>query len=312
MANYLITGGCGFIGSHLCYRLIELGHSVLVLDDLSTGKLANLPQAAQFIEGDIRDKALLINLLANVDGCFHLAAIASVQLCHDDWMKAHEINLTGTINIFEAAKCATRHGNIPKIVYASSAATYGNIDIFPLNESMSSPISVYGVNKLCNEYYARIATSAYGIKTTGLRLFNIYGPRQNPNSAYSGVITIFLNRLFANEPLIIYGDGKQSRDFVYVEDAVNFFLSAMHTHLEQANVFNVCSGTSVTIKEIGDVLANALGIVPRYIYQPGKPGDIYQSFGDPTFATKMLHTTATTSLLDGLTRLITYHKQVVT
>ncbi len=309
MAAYLVTGGGGFIGSHLCHKLIQLGHTVYVLDNLSTGKFENLPDGVIFTEGDVRDLDLLIKLLRPLDGCFHLAAIASVPLCNDFWVEAHHVNLSGTINVFEAAKKAKPNGLPLRVVYASSAAVYGDLTSFPLTETMSSPISVYGLNKLCCEYYAHMANSAYQIPSVGLRLFNIYGPRQNPNSSYTGVITIFLNQLTANEPFIIYGDGKQSRDFIYVADTIKFFLAAMQVPMCHSAVFNVCSGHSVSIKMVGDQLAQLVDVNPRYVYEPARVGDIYYSLGDPSHASEILHVNTTTKLIDGLRSLIDYQKQ---
>jgi UDP-glucose 4-epimerase len=306
MASYLVTGGCGFIGSHLCERLIGLGHKVQVLDNLSTGTLNNLPQDAEFINGDVRDLDLIIRLLNHTDGCFHLAAIASVQICNDDWVNAHHVNLSGTINIFEAARRASYKKFPIPVVYTSSAAVYGDLTTLPLSEEMAAPISVYGVNKFACESYAHLATSLYGVPTVGLRLFNVYGPRQNPNSSYTGVITKFIHNINENEPLTIYGDGKQSRDFIYVEDVVKFYIQSMDRQFNDWRVYNVCTGMSISIKEIGDLLSQLKNVGPHYIYKGPKPGDIYHSLGSPEYAYKNLNIKATVPLKEGLLKLIMY------
>ncbi|MGH7152360.1 MAG: NAD-dependent epimerase/dehydratase family protein, partial [Acetobacteraceae bacterium] len=186
MATWLVTGGAGFIGSHLCDALLRRGDAVRVLDDLSTGKRENLPAGAELMIGDIADPAAVERALAGVDGCFHLAAIASVARGIDDWLGTHCTNLTGTITVFDAVR---RHP-VP-VIYASSAAVYGDCPAQPLTErAPTAPLSAYGADKLGCELHARVARQVHGITTVGLRFFNVYGPRQDPDSPYSGVISI--------------------------------------------------------------------------------------------------------------------------
>lgn len=223
MARYLVTGGAGFIGSHLCELLLAEKHTVCILDCLSSGRRENIPTNAEFIQGDIEDRALLTEIMSDVDGCFHLAAIASVPACNQDWLNAHQVNLTNTLNIVDSARGNSKRKSVP-VVFASSAAVYGNNTDLPLTESsITQPISIYGVNKLCCEYYLRVASELFQVPCTCLRLFNVYGPRQLADSSYSGVITRFINNINQDQPLTIYGTGEQTRDFICVTDVARFF-----------------------------------------------------------------------------------------
>src|SRR5271170_1197251 len=213
MARFLITGGCGFIGSHLADALIGRAHLVRILDNLSTGKRENAPAQAELIVGDITDRARLAAATAGMDGIFHLAAIASVDASRRDWLGCHAVNLGGCINVFDAARRPGGAGL--RVVYASSAAVYGDSAAVPLNEAdLARPINAYGADKLGCELHGRVATLIHGVPAVGLRLFNVYGPRQDPSSPYSGVISIFADRLRRNAPIDIEGDGRQVRDFV--------------------------------------------------------------------------------------------------
>jgi UDP-glucose 4-epimerase len=298
MAKYLVTGGCGFIGSHLSDALAADGHSVRILDDLSTGRRENAPKQAEILVGDVADAALVRRALAGCDGCFHLAAIASVQRGNEDWLGTHAANLTGTIAVLDAA----REGRLP-VVYASSAAVYGDNPEQPLKESAATrPLSAYGADKLGSELHARVGTLAHGVPTFGFRFFNVYGPRQDPSSPYSGVISIFADRLKAGGEVVFFGDGGQSRDFVYVADVVRHLLAAMRRRPEPPAVFNVCTGRSTTIRELASVLARLCGVELRVSTQPERIGDIRVSLGDPTAATAALGVAAEISLAEGLRR----------
>ena len=223
MSLYLVTGGAGFIGSHLCDALIGRGDSVRVLDDLSTGHRANLPDGVDLVVGDIADPETASRATAGVDGCFHLAAIASVERGINDWLGTHRANLTGAIAIFEAIR---RHGTKVPVVYASSAAVYGDSRTLPIPETAERrPLSAYGADKLGCELHAVTASHVHGIPTVGLRFFNVYGPRQDPKSPYSGVISIFCERILNGMPIQIYGDGAQTRDFIHVSDVVAALLA---------------------------------------------------------------------------------------
>ena len=202
MTCFLVTGGCGFIGSHLVESLVNEGHKVRVLDDLSTGKRENVPAQCEVVVGSVTDNQLVRDCMTDIDGCFHLAAIASVQESNENWLGTHEVNLTGTINVFDACR-----KNRTPVVYASSAAVYGDNAEMPLKESSGvRPLTAYGADKLACELHAQVASLVHSVPTSGMRFFNVYGPRQNLSSAYSGVISIFVDRILRHEPLCIYGD----------------------------------------------------------------------------------------------------------
>jgi UDP-glucose 4-epimerase len=300
MAHYMVTGGCGFIGSHLCEALLARGDRVRILDDLSTGKLANKPADAEFIRGDIADGACVARALAGTDGCFHLAAISSVEEANRDWLGTHRCNLTGTIVVFDAARRADAGRPIP-VVYASSAAVYGDNPYVPLDEMAATrPLSAYGADKLGCEFHARIAADVHGVPTVGLRFFNVFGPRQDPRSPYSGVISIFADRLCAGRPVTVYGDGHQTRDFVYVADVVTALLAAMRLMPAGSPVFNVCTGRMISILDVAHTIAGLCGVSPAIDFQPARAGEVRVSLGDPTRAAAVLGIRATTDLRTGL------------
>jgi UDP-glucose 4-epimerase len=299
MARYLVTGGAGFIGSHLVEALRGDGHAVRVLDDLSSGKRSNLPRQVELMTADITDRDAVDRAFDGIDGCFHLAAIASVVENRDDWPRVHEVNLTGTINVFARAGCS-RLRPVP-VVYASTAAVYGDCAVLPAGESAcAAPRSAYGADKRGCELHARVAGAARGVPTLGLRFFNIYGPRQDPRSPYSGVIAVFADRLQRGEPVEVFGDGEQVRDFVFVGDAVAALRRAMSAAGPDARVFNVCTGVGTTVRGLAETIAGLcrtrLVVSPR----PARCGDVQNSIGDPGRAARELGFRARTALADGL------------
>ena len=202
MQLFLVTGGCGFIGSHLCEALLRAGHQVRVLADLSSGFLRNLPDGVEFQQGDIADPVAIRRAVDGVSGCFHLAAIASVEKGVQDWLGTHNANLTGTINLFNAVRGLPNARDVP-VIYASSAAVYGDCPVLPITEDVpKTPLSAYGADKYGCELHGLVATHVFGIPTVGLRFFNVYGPRQDPKSPYSGVISIFSDRLRRHVPAL--------------------------------------------------------------------------------------------------------------
>jgi UDP-glucose 4-epimerase len=301
--RYLVTGGAGFIGSHLAQALIGQGAAVRVLDDLSSGKEANLPRGAELLVGDVADPATVTRAAAGTDGCFHLAAVASVQRSTEAWLATHRINLGGTINVFEAARAFAK-GAYP-VVYASSAAIYGDNPKLPLAETAPlAPLSPYGADKAGSELHARAAWASFGIPSTGLRFFNIFGPRQDPASPYSGVISIFATRIAQDRPLTLFGDGGQTRDFVYVGDVVRALLAAMTQTSSGARAFNVCTGRARSLRALIAALEAAAGRPAEVETLPARDGDIRHSQGDPAALRAGLGVSADTPFAEGIARLM--------
>ena len=298
MSCYLVTGGAGFIGSHLADALLAKGHRVRILDDLSSGSRANLPAAADFIQGDVRDSATVERLIADTAGIYHLAAIASVERSREAWLATHTVNLTGHVTVLDAIRRARQR--IP-VIYASSAAVYGDNAHLPLSEAEAgAPLTAYGADKLGCELHARIGATVHGLATVGLRFFNVYGPRQDPGSPYSGVVSIFCRRLARGEPLEIYGDGQQERDFIYVGDVVRLLLRAMPPATAGAEIYNVCTGTGTSVLALARTLAGIRGAEASLRHLPARAGDITRSIGDPRRAQARFGWTAETPLSLGL------------
>jgi UDP-glucose 4-epimerase len=318
LATYLVTGGLGFIGSHLCAALYARGDNVRILDDLSTGQRENTPPQAEVIIGDVADEQLVAKVMQGVDGCFHLAAVASVQKANEEWVATHRTNLTGSICVFSAAKSARatqKAGNgapVP-VVYASSAAVYGDNQNVPLAEQAATrPLSAYGADKLGSEQHGLVAAHVHGISNIGLRFFNVYGPRQDPKSPYSGVIAIFADRLSAHKPVDIFGDGLQSRDFIFVGDVVRFLIAAMTEAAAKpktAQVFNVCTGRETTLLALLGEMAALKNITPEIRHSDARTGDIKKSLGNPDRAAKTLGVKASVTLHDGLAETLAWIDQ---
>lgn len=302
MSVYLVTGGAGFIGSHLCEALAARGDIVRVVDDLSTGFKSNLPPAADFIEGDVTDAAVLARAIDGVDGCFHLAAIASVERGIADWIGTHRANVTGTIMLFDTIR--RQAGRVP-VVYASSAAVYADCSAVPIAETADRvPLSAYGADKYGCELHARVASRVHGIPTVGLRFFNVYGPRQDPRSPYSGVISIFCARIMAAAPITIFGDGQQTRDFVYVGDVVAALLAAMVLKPPDAPVFNVCTGVATSVEALAHAIAELSGQPLSIRTQPPRAGEIRHSVGLPNLSASSLGLSPATPLRTGLRQVL--------
>ncbi len=296
MARYLVTGGAGFIGSHLCDALLAGGHKVVILDDLSSGVRENVPDGCSFIEGDIRDADAVSQAMAPCDGCFHLAAIASVKKSVEEPLATHAVNLSATVKTFELAA----DFDIP-VVYASSAAVYGDQESFPLSEDvLPKPLSPYAAQKIGSENYAKALGCCMGLKSFGLRFFNVYGPRQNPSSDYSGVISIFAERLKKGEDLKIFGDGRQSRDFIAVGDAVTILLKAMGQAAEDAPVANACTGRENTIRALAEKMIALSGSDAKIHHAEARAGDIRRSLGCPQRCRKIFGVGDFVELEEGL------------
>jgi UDP-glucose 4-epimerase len=300
MACFLVTGGAGFMGSHLVDALLRQGHRVRVLDDLSSGHRQNLPRQIEFLHGDITDPMTVEEAFEGIDACFHLAAIASVVRSHREWLRTHEVNLTGTINILNQARRLRHRLEIP-IVYASSAAIYGNCSTVPIGEDTSvAPLSAYGADKRACELHARVAGAVHEIPTVGLRFFNLYGSRQDAQSPYSGVIALFADRLRLGEPVEIFGDGEQVRDFTYVGDAVGALDRALTAASTSAPVFNICTGKGTSVRALAETMAVLYQTDITAYYRPARSGEARISVGDPRRAAERLGFKAETALADGL------------
>jgi UDP-glucose 4-epimerase len=260
--------------------------------------------SATFIEGDVADPALAIRALDGVDGCFHLAAIASVEKGVTDWLGTHHTNITGTISVFDAIR---RLGSKIPVVYASSAAVYGDVAAIPTSESEPCvPLSAYGADKYSCELHARVASHIHGIPTVGLRFFNVYGPRQDPKSPYSGVISIFCERIIAGLPIAIFGDGRQTRDFVYVADVVRALLAAMAVRPPGSPVLNVCSGVSTSVEALAQVIAQLAGKDLEVQTQPPRTGEIRHSLGVSSLANSVLGIERWVPLHAGLSNVVAW------
>lgn len=296
-----VTGGCGFIGSHLVDALVRRGDEVVVLDDLSTGRRSNLPPEAELLVGDVAEPEAVRRAIDGASGVFHLAAVASVQRCNEAWRDSHRVNLTGTITVLEAARDA---GRIP-VVYASSAAVYGDNSNTPLRETEHArPLTAYGVDKYGSELHAGVAGLIHRLPSFGFRFFNVFGPRQDPSSPYSGVISIFADRMANGQDIVIHGDGGQTRDFVYVADVVAHLLAGMSAAATDAPVANVCTGRQTSIRQLADVLSELIDYRGTITHGASRAGDIRTSVGDPTFATATLGVEASVGLEEGLHNLL--------
>ena len=299
MSHFIVTGGAGFIGSHLVDALLAAGHSVTVIDDLSTGHRHNLDPRARLIVGDVADAQLMRDVIAGADGCFHLAAIASVARGNEDWLGTHRTNLTGAISVFDAARAA---GGV-KVVYASSAAIYGRQAEAALHEALlPAPLSAYGADKLGCELHGAVAWGVHGVPTCGFRFFNVYGPRQDPKSPYSGVISIFADRIAAGRRITIDGTGAQTRDFIFVADIVRHLIAGMALLADApgAHVFNACTGRATSVLALAEAIATAAIRPLDLAFGPPRPGDISSSLGNPHKAIAQLGIAAETPLAQGL------------
>jgi nucleoside-diphosphate-sugar epimerase len=309
MANYLVTGGAGFIGSHIAEALLKEGHRVRILDNFSTGRRDNLQtlqtsfaSSLEIIEGDIRDRKACDQAVSGLDFVFHQAAQVSVPQSIHDPETTQEINIRGTLNVFQACQKA----GIKRLVLASSTSIYGDNPIEkdakkPKRESMSpNPLSPYALSKLVGEYYCRIFSNLYDLPAVALRYFNVFGPRQDPNSEYAAVIPKFIERLLQKASPIIYGDGKQSRDFVFVADVVQANLKACHQTGVAGEVFNVASGRSVTLLQLLENLKKIFKTDQSAVFAPARPGDIRYSSANIQKARKLLDYQPEVGLRQGL------------
>lgn len=303
----LVTGGAGFIGSHLVDALRRRGARVTVIDNLSNGKKENLPETGVvFHRGDIRDGALLRNIMKDVDVVFHQAAVVSVPLSVEQPLVSATVNETGTLEVLEAA----RQAGCRRVVLASSSAVYGDDPELPKREKMPfCPLSPYAVQKMTGEYYAGLYTRLYGLETACLRYFNVFGPRQDPSSPYSGVISIFMDRAAAGLVPVIYGDGEQTRDFVYVQDVVAANLGAATADGAVGKAFNIGSGATITVNRLWQLVAELAGVTLTPEYQAARDGDIRHSVADIEAARRDLGFTPEVRFEDGLAATYAWYRR---
>lgn len=301
---HLVTGGAGFIGSHIVRRLVERGEPVRVLDNLSTGHLANLDAVRdriEFIAGDLRDEAAVRRAVAGVTTIFHEAAEPSVPRSIADPETTYAINVTGMLALMTAAKDA----GVKRLVFASSSAVYGNDPEMPKRETMApAPISPYASSKLAGEGLCQVFTAAYGLEAVALRYFNVFGPGQDPNSAYAAVIPKFLDAIRRDEPPRIFGDGEQSRDFVFVEDVVTANLLAAESSGIGGQVFNIATGEAVTLNQTLGLIESLTGAATNAQRLPERVGDVRHSLADNSKARRVLGFAPSVSFEEGLRRTI--------
>lgn len=300
MARCLVTGGAGFIGSHLCEALTASGWQVAVMDNLSTGRLSNLGALAdglKFFHADVCDLSALLTASAGVDVIFHLGALVSVPASLENPGLSAKINDLGTLNVFEAA----RRNRVAKVVFSSSAAVYGNSALPPHHEEQRpEPLSPYAAHKLIGEYYGRIYASQFGVGAVSLRYFNVYGPRQDPRSPYSGVISIFADHLFKGTAPTIFGDGEQTRDFIYVGDVVRANLLAASGSSADGLAVNIGSGSTISIAGLWEEMAKIKGTALKANFEAERPGDVRHSSASVEKAGSVLGFKAKVGLAEGL------------
>jgi nucleoside-diphosphate-sugar epimerase len=299
MSSYLVTGGAGFIGSHLCEALVQRGHRVRVLDNLSTGKRRNLEHVAgiEFIEGDLADLATCVRAVEGVEYVLHQGAIPSVPRSVEDPLTSNRANIVGSLNILVAA----RDARVKRLVYAGSSSAYGDTPTLPKREEMTpNPRSPYALQKLVAEQYCQMFTRLYGFETVTIRYFNVFGPRQDPGSRYSGVISLFATAVLAGRPPTIHGDGEQTRDFTYVANVVDGVLRACDAAGAAGEVINVATGGRISLNELWRTMTAIVGRSIAPIYGPPRAGDVRDSQADITKARTLLGYTPIVTLEQGL------------
>ncbi len=286
--HYLVTGGAGFIGSHLVRRLVAEGAAVRVVDNLSTGqldRLKDLRKSIEFIEGDLADVRLSDEVAGGVECVFHQAAVPSVQRSVRDPIATNRANVTATLNLLESC----RRAGVRRFVYAASSSAYGDTEVLPKSEAMSpNPLSPYALQKLVGERYCGLYHDLYGLETVSLRYFNVFGPDQDPYSQYSAVIPKFISALSAKEPITVFGDGEQSRDFTYVDNVVEANLLASRVGDAPGKVFNIGCGKRISLNKLIQLLECILGVKSTVIYAEARSGDVRHSLADIALGRRIL------------------------
>ncbi len=308
ISRVLVTGAAGFIGSHTCDRLLETGKTVMGIDDLSTGKLANLAGASgqdtfSFQQADVCDEPAIVDIFVDFqpDAVIHLAALVSVPIAENNPAENFRINVSGTQSVAQAAHLS----GAERIVFASSAAVYGNSDALPLcEEEPVNPVNQYGMAKLEAENLLLGYEESHGLVTTCLRFFNVYGPRQDPSSPYSGVISIFAEHCRTGQAVTVYGDGHQSRDFIFVKDIARAVVASATNSTLSGGIYNLCSGKAKTLLQLLDALKEIYLDIPGPVFKEGRKGDIRHSLGDPAAAHAKLGFSTSTSFAEGIGELL--------
>jgi UDP-glucose 4-epimerase len=307
--KYLVTGGAGFIGSHIVGALLEQGAAVRVLDNFSTGKRENIQELTkrfgndhlEVLEGDVRDASSVREAVSGIEVVFHEAAFVSVPQSMKEPQECFDVNLTGTSLLFDAA----RHAGVRRAVVASSAAVYGESDALPLvEETPLQPKSPYAVSKRVNEMYTELFTNSLNFEVVALRYFNVYGPRQRPDSMYAAAVPIFTRRLLDGNPVIVYGDGGQTRDLINIHDVVRANLIASEHANVAGKVFNICTGIETRLLDLLEVLYDLFPTSPKTEFAAQRAGDIYHSVGSPQKALDVMGFKAQISLEDGLKEVV--------
>jgi nucleoside-diphosphate-sugar epimerase len=302
--RYLITGGAGFIGSHLVKHVLGAGGNVRVVDNLSTGSAKRLNQirdSVELVTGDLADNSVATEVVKEVDYVLHQAAVPSVQRSVVDPVGTNRSNVTATLNLLENS----RKAGVRRFVYAASSSAYGDTAVLPKSEEMpSNPLSPYALQKLVGEHYCKLYHELYGLETVSLRYFNVFGPGQDPYSEYSAVIPKFTTKLLAKEPITVYGDGEQSRDFTYIDNVIQANLLALRAPNAPGEVCNIGCGQRVSLNQLIQILEELLKVRAQVTYAPAKPGDVRHSLADITKATRVLGYTPETEIEEGLRKTV--------
>ena len=309
MNKYLVTGGAGFIGSHIAGELVRKGYSVRVIDNFSTGKRENISSfldEIELVEADIREFKSCREVVEGMDFVLHQAALTSVPFSIEDPLLTNEVNITGTLNLL----LASRNAKVQRLIFASSAAVYGDDSRLPKTENMEGlPISPYALSKRVGEMYCQLFSRLYGLSTVCLRYFNIFGPRQDPFSQYASVIPNFIGKMLKEEKPSVFGDGEQSRDFLYVSNAVDANILASRASEVSGEVFNIAGGEKTTVNSLVKELNEVLGKEIKPAYDDPRSGDIKHSYADISKARKMLKYEPTVSFSKGLNETVGWYRE---
>jgi nucleoside-diphosphate-sugar epimerase len=306
MTAFLVTGGAGFIGSHLAEALLHRGHTVRIADDLSTGKASNIPSGEiEFVQGDLADLAFATTVVNGIDVVLHQAAIPSVPRSIDDPVRSHRANVDATFNVLVAA----REARVRRVVFAGSSSEYGDTPTLPKQEDMPvNPLSPYALQKVIGEQYLQQFTRHYGLETVSIRYFNVFGPRQDPSSPYSGVISLFIRALLDGRQPMFHGDGEQTRDFTYVANVVDGVLRAAETPGIAGEIFNVATGKRISLRQLLASLQQLLGTSIEPGFGPPRAGDVRDSQADIGKAERLLGYKPTVGFEEGLKRTVEWYR----